>query len=436
MKKRLFLVTIISTMLLSTVSVFATNLDTSNENVDIVFEEEGSVSVSLTQDENTPASVSVSFEIPHGFGYDSYVEIVNTETGVSYMLVAKDVNSYTSRGYIPYGTYKIVSKGIIGDMKGEYLFTLKSDAEFTVTEESKATSILLRMDKYDEVLAQINNYNEAIKEEPAVEEVVVPEFTLFGLEPTYETPLNGVYMDTSGSLYYKCEGNSQLGDMYITGNAEGDYDVVVTIIQEGVIGESVLSLSLDGGKTIIGTSTVEEDVSINGTGLTLHFSVPDDNDMFREGETFSVSIPATFKTVQSGASVKNVNWIVTGKPTVDYKVKITILSSGGLGQSKFTLSLDEGNSVVLTDTLPEDGVLQYGELTFYFKDGQYNKGNTFSCVIESKVKTLNYTPIIICVSLLIGFAIFGYTFLLMKKEKPIDYKLTVWSDRQSEDKYE
>ena len=66
--------------------------------------------------------------------------------------------------------------------------------------------------------------------------------------------------------------------------------------------------------------------------------------------------------------------------TVIYDLVATILSSGGRGTAKFTVSLDAGNSTYATDTIPGDGIYELTDgMRLCFSDSDLYAKATDSC---------------------------------------------------------
>lgn len=248
----------------------------------------------------------------------------------------------------------------------------------------------------------------------------------------YETGISGITMDETGEMFYQVfhQGTGK-GRMEVSGNATGDYGLVVEIIRPGVVGEAVFSLSLDGGKTFIGQDVVAEHCRIGGTGIVLHFSVEQDNMEFAAGEVYSASLPETFPVAAS--RVRDANVVVAGHPMGDHELVVTVLSSGGLGEAKFSVS--QGEQRMAADVVPEDGVFEMEDgLRLVFSDGVYEKGLVYHVTVKSNDTTVNYMPLYILSG---GVVVAGGSVLLVlagRREKPGDYRLRCYERKR--EKYE
>lgn len=244
----------------------------------------------------------------------------------------------------------------------------------------------------------------------------------------YETGISGVSMDETGELYYPVvhQGTGR-GRMEVSGNATGEYGLVVEIVRPGVVGEAVFSVSLDGGRTFIGQDVVAEHCRIGGVGIVLHFSVERDNMEFAAGEVYSVSLPETFPV--SASRVGDANVVVAGHPMEDHELVVTVLSSGGLGEAKFSVS--QGEQRMAADVIPEDGVYVLGDgLRLVFSDAVYGKGLVCHATVKSNDTTVNYMPLYILAGAVV---VAGGSVLLVlagRREKPGDYRLHCYEGKK------
>lgn len=248
----------------------------------------------------------------------------------------------------------------------------------------------------------------------------------------YETGLPGVTMQGTGLLYYEVvrQGSGQ-GIMEISGNATGHYQVVVNIVKPGVIGEAEYCISLDGGVSFIGRDVVADKCRIADAGLTLYFSTEQDNMEFALGDTYTVEIPETFTVTASRYGRANI--VAAGEPMVDHEITVEILSSGGPGNAKFSVAMDQSK---VADVIPADGIYALEDdmqLIFSASEG-YERGQVFSVSVKSNYRKTNYIPLIILATVLAFAGIWGYITLLNKREKPDDYRLHFYTGRK--DKYE
>lgn len=256
---------------------------------------------------------------------------------------------------------------------------------------------------------------------------IEPE-TVFADERYYETGLSGVTMQGTGVLFYEVvsQGSGQ-GAMEISGNATGDFEVVVKIVKSGVIGEAEYQISLDGGLSYIGQDVVADRCRIADAGLTLHFSTGQDNVEFALGDTYCASVPETFPVTASRAGEANV--VATGHPLKDHEITVEILSSGGPGVSKFTVSTPDQRAAA--DVIPADGMYELQDdlwLVFSASAG-YERGQNYFITVSSNHKAINYIPFYILIAAFAFAGILGYLVLIGKKEKPGDYRLRYYKGR-------
>ena len=378
------------------------------------------MSYDTSKTDETPNQIEGVCQIPEGFGLNAYIEIADDQ-GMHYYISVSQENGYADRAYVRNGTYKFVSAGVYGDNTGKYSFDLvQGKDEFAMDGQNNSFfCIKVKISNYDEIKDQIEE-NKGEEKPKALE---------------YQaTGLSGVTIDSTGKLYYETKDNSEKGSIEIYGNAIADYDVYVEIIEKGVVGEAKFKLSLDGGDSFIGDDTTSEEFDLGSYGITLGFKTEVDTDELQVGDTFTAIIPATNYVSQLNPLESNV--VVAGASKEDYQLMIDILSSEALGKAKFTLSLDSGKTTEVTDTIPENGIYKYKDLTIYFYTADvFSKGDQYISSIESHYEKSSYTGIIILgASLIVGLITF-LVFLLMHSEKNADYTIQVWNEKQLSEVY-
>ena len=377
----------------------------------------------------TPAQITMAFEIPKGFGLNAYGYVLNCDTGVIYYIEATDDNGYSEVCYVPYGEYVITQTGVVGDNIGEYIFTWNTE-RFTLSEDSSSKTINPLISGYENIEKSINEYNEEVFEEK--ETVEKPQVEEYIPELFFDSGFFNIKSDYNGILQYPCESNASNGAiMTCEGNACGDYDMVVKVVKQGVFGEAKCNVSLDGGVTMIGESTIDPEVELKGYGLTLKFDLDDDNAEFMVGDQFTAFTSESFNVT---GCTKERSIMCLGNPIEKHEYTIKIISSGKRGVAKFSVSVD--NKADKTDLIPADGIYKYGELTLYFSDGEFARDDSFQISIKPNNKVTDYKPAIIVGSILALGLIGAYIWLMSKKEKKKDYRLNTWKDLQSPEKYQ
>jgi len=383
-------------------------------------EVEAIMSYDTSKTEETPNQIEGVCQIPDGFGLNAYIELVD-EDGLHYYICVSQENGYSDRAYVKNGTYSIVSAGVFGDNTGGYTFdTVQGEEKITLDGDSNSFyCVKVKISNYDEIQATID----ANKGE---ETAVTKEYG--------KTGLDGVTIDSTGKLFYETSADSDKGSLEVYGNAISDYDVYVKIIDAGVVGEARFQLSLDGGKTFIGDDTTSDEFDLGSYGIKMRFKTDVDTDELEVGDTFICHVPATSFVSQMNPFESNV--VVAGVPENDYQMMIDILSSEGLGKAKFSLSLDNGMTQIVTDIIPGNGVYKINELTLYFYTADiFTKGDQYLSSVECHIEKSSYTGMIILAVFIIVLFIGFIVFLLMHAEKKTDYVIRVWHECQESEAY-
>ena len=374
--------------------------------------------------DETNCQVTVVTDCPEGFGLNTYV-VISDSDGMMYRISLSEENGYRDRIFLPSGNYSVVEAGVFEDHTGRYPFEQKKGDRTFQIEDGETVELGFRLVDYDKIAGHIAG----AKKGEAGETIPV-------MEDRYATAMDGVEINGVGEMFYPVEAfGSGIGELVISGNAKGNYDVVVEVIQPGVIGEARFSLSLDGGETIIGDDVTAEKFPLKEYGMTLFFSTASDTDELKEGDVFRASVPETFAV--DTARYGEANVVAAGHPAGEHLVEVTILSSGGRGEAKFTVSMDGGNSISYTDTIPEDGHYSLGDgLELLFSDsGQFEKGQVFAAEVKPNGKTVSMVPVYVLLGTAGAVTLAGYGFLLSKKERQGDYVLHVWKDLQEKEVY-
>lgn len=386
--------------------------------------------------DETPCQVTSAFYIPSGFHLNAYMDIMQDD-GTVYRILTTDDNGYSDFAFVKPGHYIVLAYGIIDDTAGKYSFTI-SQEDFTLdTGENSMVTLSAIIDDYDAIAQTISDRTGNEKQDlPATAQQMQNEMnTANDAEERFPTNYDGVTIDADGVLYYETISNSKTCTAQVSGNATGDYDLYFEVVKAGVIGEAEFKISLDGGATFVGTDISANDYSFASHGLSIKFTTEKDTDELAVGDTFTAKVPETFK-VSSSYFSQEPNLIVAGHPMDDYQVIISILSTGKRGVAKYSLSLDNGVSTEYIDTIPEDGVVKYGELTYYFADAEFAKDATYTCEVKSNDTSVSYVALYILIGVVAVAGIVAYVWLSMQKERASSYRIKSWKDRQDKSKYE
>lgn len=380
--------------------------------------------------DETPCQVTAKFIIPSGFNLNAYMDIMNDD-GTMYRILTSDANGYSDFAFVKAGHYTVLEYGVVNDAANRYEFAIEK-TEFTVdATDNSVETIKLTIKDYEEIAQTLSDRTGEEKQELPADAIVDDTDAL---TERYKTNCDGVTIGSDGVLYYDTVSNSKKCKAQVYGNAKGTYDLYFEVIKGGVIGEAEFNISLDGGKTFIGTDISANDYSLASRGLYVTFTTDNDTDELEVGDTFSASVPETF-SVSSSYYNQEPNVIISGHPANDYMVTLTILSTGKRGVAKYSLSLDNGATTECIDTIPENGTVTYGELTYDFSDAEFTKGVTYTSTVKSNIDEVSYFPLYVLCGIVGAAAIAGYIWLSLQREKPINYRIKTWEDRQDAEKY-
>jgi hypothetical protein len=380
--------------------------------------------------DETPCQVTAKFNIPSGFNLNAYMDIMHDD-GTIYRILASDANGYSEFAFVKEGHYIVLSYGVVNDTTNKYGFKIEQDNFIVDATENSVITIKLTIDNYDEIAQTIADRTGEEKQELSEEESSEETDILID---RFATNYEGVTIGTDGVLYYDTVSNSKNCVAQVYGNATGTYDLYLEVIKPGVIGEAEFNVSIDGGQTFLGTDISANDYSFASHGLYITFTTEQDTDELEVGDTFTAHVPETF-AVSSSHYSQEPNVIISGHPENDYLVLMTIISTGNRGVAKYSLSLDNGVSTEYIDTIPEDGIVTYGELTYYFSDAEYAKGITYTSKVESNITDVSYFPLYVMCGIVGIAAIALYVWLSLQREKVSNYRIRTWKDRQDSEKY-
>lgn len=370
--------------------------------------------------DNYPCQVTFLSGMPRGFLDSSYV-VFKDDDGNLYRASMISDNHYEVRMYLAPGHYTIVDAGVYDN---DELVFVKDIAEFTLADNNSTATVSFVMKNVSNIIQDsTGHFYDATGDETET-------------ETFYQTPYENIKMAKDGTLYYDVTHTGEgPGTMVAYGFATGDYDVVLKVTKSGVIGEAKAAISLDGGETYVGT-TVIKDLVPTSVGLTLEFATDNDNDEFVEGDTFECSVIEAFN-VTTIVSRNDVMVMCVGHPMERHELTITVLSSGGLGISKVSITDNRGKMSDVTTTIPADGILELSDgLTLIFRDlNGYTKDVTFKVNITSNDATVDYTPVYYLAAVAGVLVVVGFVILLLKKDKPATYHIHEYKWQQDEDKY-
>lgn len=382
--------------------------------------------------EETSCQLFVETVCPEGFGLNTYVMLVDIHANI-YRISLSAENDHKDKIYLAPGEYRLGGVAVYDDFKLEYPFDVEF-MQFTLSEnENKSLSFVmkeLKEQSIEDLGEEISDNEDREQNENEMLNDVISD------EIYYETGIEGVTMQGSGMLYYAVEHTGiGTGIMKVSGHAAGDYDVVVKIVKSGVMGEAVFQISLDGGRSFIGQDVVAESSKIGDAGITLYFETEQDTVEFIKGDEYHVHMPETFPVAASKTG--NANLIVTGHPMEEHDFVVTVLSSGGLGKSRFSVNSTKGDSIQVTDVIPEDGLYELADdMVLVFSDSTaYERGLTYNVAVRSNEDEVNYTSLYVLLGIAATGAAVGVSMMGSKKERDSEYRIRKYQWQKSEQEY-
>lgn len=376
----------------------------------------------------TSGVLNVTTLCPEGFGLNTYVMLMD-EAGNTYRISLSAENDYWGQIYLAPGDYQVTEVSVFHDYKQEYPFVI-TERYITLAENENKT-LIFAMKEYEQLKQEIVEKTSEKLMAKDNQEIV------FSDAQFYDTGLDGVTMQGTGILFYEVEhlGTSK-GTMEVCGHATGDYEIVVKIVKTGVLGEAVFQISLDGGNSFVGQDIVSESSRIGDAGVTLYFKTEQDTVEFMQGDEYHVSVPETFTVVASKAGAANL--IVTGHPLEEHDFTVTVLSSGGLGKSRFTVESTKGPAIRVTDVVPESGIYELeDDITLVFSDSTaYERGLVFTVTIESNDKTFDYTPVYVLLGIAVSGAAAAFSIMGSRREKDSEYRIRQYKWQKEEQEYD
>ena len=385
--------------------------------------------------ESTPAKVTAELEVPQGFGQSCYVTLMDEE-GNSYRINCTEENDYMSSIYLAEGVYFVDYAGVYGDNISQYAFDYIPE-QIIEAKSGEPNVLHYRMKNYEEVQNQIKENQDRLDEltngaKNETEGITQEEENIF-----FPSGIEGILVEAGGGTYYEVTHNgSTKTTCVVNGNAISDADVVLRVVKAGVIGEAVIELSKDGGATYDASAVISDTLHIGTLGVNVSFLMENDAEKFVVGDTFSFKVRENFRVIYNNPMYSGYVTIF-GHPMDDKKLYIRMLSSGGRGESRFTVSFDGGTTVALQDIVPEDGKYQMdNNITLIFSDHDFAKGLEYTAEITSNDTTINWIPALVLCIMVAGLLTATYVYLMLQKDKPNEYKLMTYEQMREEEHYE
>lgn len=429
MKKWIYVLLVVYLMLINTVNTYAMQI----ENTEIMGDK-GVVTIEdfeTTYRVTTPARVTAEILVPQGFGQSCYI-ILMDENGVNYRMSCTENNEYRTTMYLSEGKYFVDYVGVYGDNISQFSFDFVPEEVIEVKSE-KENVLTYQLSDYVKIEEQIQENENRLKEMGIdIDKKQQTQDIMF-----FPSGIDGILIDGNGKTYYEVtHSGSTNTKCIVTGNAIADADVLMRVTKSGVLGEAVIELSKDGGKTFDTSAIITDTLYIGSLGVSISFTMENDTEQFMIGDSFSFKVRENF-SVMYYSSMDSGYITVFGHPKENHKLLIRMLSSGGRGNSRFTVSYDLGNSIAIQDIVPKNGKYDLDDnITIIFSDHDFAKDLEFMVDIVSNDTTVNLIPAyIICVILAVLVTV-AYVYLIRKKENADEYRINVYKSMQEEHNYE
>lgn len=179
-----------------------------------------------------------------------------------------------------------------------------------------------------------------------------------------------------------------LGHVVLAGTPRNAYDVHVEITTSGTTTTAVYKLSIDGGATwlLTGQTASGTPADIPGTGVTIAFTTGGGSPDFVDDDVYAADTTAgTIGTITHvGAGLGAV--VLAGTPYDRYDVVVEILSDGTVSTATYKVSIDGGNSWVVTRATASGSPVSIPTtgMTIQFVTGggspDFEDGDTYSTV--------------------------------------------------------
>lgn len=390
-----------------------------------------------SESEETPAQVNVVFDIPDGFHLSAMVQIMSLDDGTVYEINASEENGYLDACFIPLGRYRVISYGIQQDVANQYPMTLLTDDEFTIAADDKYYDIRIQLTDYKQVAEEIAEKKNEVYVQDPIYQVPEQEATNSNISTvkTYPSYFEDIAYGSDDMPYFTVTSLKEI-DVDCFGYAKNAYDLHIEVIDGGVFEEAKVKILLNG--SLAGYDYLTKIFPFPNLGITFRFYVPDDY-VFMEGDYFDVKTMKFERLNVSSAKNNTGNMLMTLDPETvsgDFKLKISIISTGGRGEAKFSVIKDDDSQNRSILTIGEDGIASYEGMTFYFSDATFSNKTSWSLDYKCAETKLNYTLLYILIGIVATCGIAIFLWLLSKREKETDYRINPWKDRQDRSMYE
>ena len=356
--------------------------------------------MNIPSSEENNCQVTIKADMPDNFDANIFVQLKNYDTGNIYQYTLYAINSFTERGYIPDGEYRVIECSVYDDINSTFPMNIPED--FTLKYGEVKT---LTVDLQDEAAA-VEAIAERLHQEAEEGTKDLSEFTVSDFDVTFTG---------TGS-----------GKMAVTGTQSQAMTIVAKIKEGGLPGDATVDISLDDGMTFNMTDVkipYSGMVKLSGTGLTLVFETSKKSvlgelkyGVFDAGDTFRCVVHDPTTGVTYGGEYKGNTRLelVDEDPDVSIydqmtaynipKVVVKVIKGGTPGEAVVQYSLD-GDTFSDEMIVPESASWPINEtsltLHFYTKVGQIHFNTDDEYTVEPyKENKKSFIGILLAISAL------------------------------------